>query len=221
MSTISESPDGKWYVVTFFPNAVENSVIDESERGWRAVMGDLNGEQVPMRAYYLKSMHSLDSVVDRAENLKECEACKRANGDEDVVEIEVANNYRLQQQRTPTRQSAPPSSMKGLGDTLGEMLVGSLLKTTLTPLGQVLTASILQDDTMMESVKPKTNDDVLNLAADFLSSKDARTALFRDPKEMRSYADAIRAGVSKPVKPDEEEDKRKPIVRRASTVILS
>jgi len=221
MSTINVSPDGAWYVVTFFPDAIENSVLDEPEKGWRAVMGDLNGEQVPMRAYYMRSMYTLDQVKDFAERLNDCEACKRANEHNSVTEINVPNNYQLQQQRAPVGRSTPAASMSGVGKTLGDMLVQSLLKTTMTPLGQVLTATLLNDDEMMESVKPKTNDDVLNLAADFLSSKNARTALFRDPKEMMKYAAAIRSGTTVSAKPSPEEDEMMKHVKRARTVILS
>ena len=239
MSTITVSPDGVWYIVTFFENAIENSVIDEPEKGWKAIMGDLNGEQVPMRAYYRQDMYSLDYVKDKAESLKECAACQRANENHEVTTIEVPNNYRLRNQRErPTaadsmfelnrnRQEEPTrrEPVRNGSDAFTDMLMKSVMSTMLTPLGQVFIAKTIGDKDMMEAAMPKNTDDALNLAADFLSSKSPKNMMFRDPDEMKKMAKALRSGTETGAKEEEKEEEAKEKTRsRANigrTLILS
>ena len=229
MSTIAKTPDGVWYVVTFFENAIENSTVDKPEKGWKAVMGDLHGEQVPMRAYYRTDMYSLDEVVKLAENLRECEICRQFEEDHSVSEIEVANNYQLKNRRmTPSPVPTPSKSLVtgGTGDAFTDVLANTLITTMLTPLGQMVAAKMVGDSDMLEKVSPKTTDDALNIAADFFSAGSPKDMMFRNPKEMKEMATALRAGTKR----GEEEEKKKAVEdkkvpRRAAglgrTLILS
>jgi len=208
MSTITKTPDGVWYVAEFFPNAIENSTVDKPDKGWKAVMGDLNGEQVPMRAYYRTDMYSLNDVIKLAENLRECKICRETGQNHDVTSIEVANNYQLQNQGAAPRPALRPSKplvTGGTGDMFTDVLANTLITTMLTPLGQMVAAKMVGDSDMLEKVSPKTTEDALNIAADFFSAGSPKNMMFRDPKEMKEMAMALRAGTKR----GEEEEKKK------------
>lgn len=229
MTTIRASADGEWWIAEFFPDAIEESVETNEERGWRVTTGFIDGEGVPIRALYRRDLYSSADVEKFAENLRECPICQRLGRDMSVTSIEVPNNYVLQNQRTQPepsgtgmglnrrQQPAPP-----IGDISGrfmDALFNTVLNTTLTPLGQIMTARITGNDAMLERALPHTDEEMQNIAADYFSATTPNKMIFRDPAEMKKLAKALRVK-STPV--DDKDDEKKPVVfRRQRTMIIS
>ena len=225
MTSITVSPDGQWYVVTFFPDAVEESVETNEEKGWKVTTGFLDGEGVPIRAYYRQDMYTLDDVKRFAENLRECEICKRLGRDMSVTSIDVANNYNRREQPAFSgpgiglnRRQQPSVPIGDSGNVFMDMLFSTLVDTTLTPLGKILTAKITGNDALLEQALPKSDEEAFNITADYLSADTPKNMIFKDPKAMKEYATALRARTKTPEEVEEEE---KPTYKRARTIIIS
>jgi len=226
MTSITVSPDGQWYIVTFFPDAVEESVETNEEKGWKVTTGFLDGEGVPIRAYYRQDMYTLDDVKRFAENLRECEICKRLGRDMSVTSIDVANNYNRREQPAFSgpgiglnRRQQPSAPIGDAGNVFMDMLFNTLVDTTLTPLGKIMTAKITGNDALLEQALPKSDEEAFNITADYLSADTPKNMIFRNPKEMKEIATALRARTRMPEEVEEEE--KKPVYRRARTVIIS
>lgn len=224
MTRINVSPDGTWYIVTFFENAVEEEVKTNEERGWKVTTGFLEGEAVPIRAYYRQDMYSLDDVKKFAENLRECPICQRMGQDMSITSINVDNNFQRAQPEfngagmglNRRQQPAPP--MGDVGDMVMNMLFSTLIDTTLTPLGKIFTAKITGNEQLMEQAVPTTNEEMMSLAADFFDTNTPNDMIFRNPTDMKKRAKALRAAVT----PVDKEDEKKPTVfRRPQTMIIS
>jgi len=225
MTTIKTSIDGEWYIATFFENAVEEDVKTNEESGWKITTGFLDGEAVPIRAYYRTDKYSLDYVKKKAENLRECPICKRLGQDMSVTSIEVENNYERRAQPEPAsqgvglnRRAQPSSPMSGSDDLMG-MMFGALLDTTLTPLGKIMAAKMTDNDALLENALPKSEEDQFNLVSDFLSSDTPKDMIFKKPEEMKEYAEALRARTLSPE--EAKKAKEPPVYRRPRTMIIS
>jgi len=226
MTRIDVSPDGYWYIVTFFEGAVEEEVKTNEEKGWKVTTGFLDGEAVPIRAYYRQDMYTLDDVKGFAENLRECPICQRIGQDMSVTEINVENNYNRREQPEFSgegmglnRRQQPTVPMGDMGDMVMNMLFSTLIENTLTPLGQIFTAKITGNDQLLENAVPTTNEEMMALAADFFDSDTPNDMIFRNPTDMKKRAKALRASVTPST---EGEDEKKPTVfRRPQTMIIS
>lgn len=225
MTRIDVSPDGTWYIVTFFENAVEEEVKTNEAKGWKVTTGFLEGEAVPIRAYYRQDMYSLDDVKKFAENLRECPICQRLGQDMSIKEINVENNYQRAQPEFSgagmglNRRQQPAPPMGDVGDMVMNMLFSTLIDTTLTPLGKIFTAKITGNEQLMEQAVPTTNDEMMSLAADFFDSNTPNDMIFRNPADMKKRAKALRTSLTP--KETEEEEKKTPVFRRPQTLIIS
>ena len=227
MTTIATTPDGEWYVVTFFPDAVEAEIDVNEEKGWRVTTGWLDGEAVPMRAYYQQSMYTLDDVKKFAENLHECPICQRLGRDMSITSIDVANNYNRRVQPEPVglgiglnRRQQPTAPVGDMGNMFMDSLVNTLMDTTLTPLGKIMTARLTGNEDLLTRALPKTDEEAFSITADYLSADTPKNMIFRDPKEMKKIATALRARTQTPEEAEEEE-KKTPVFKRARTMIIS
>ena len=223
MSTIKSSPDGKWFIVTFFEDVVEEEVTSNEEKGWKITTGLIEGEGVPIRAYYRQDRYTLDAVKKAAENLRECPICQRLGKDMSVTSIDVDNNY-VRQVQQPVKPIAPAAINSGFGD-VGElmmnMLLNDIIDTTLTPIGKIFTAKLTGNDALLEHAQPKTNEEMMSLAADFFDVNTPNDMIFRNPEEMKKRAKALRAGTKKGEEEDTETLKKHPVFKRAQTMIIS
>jgi len=226
MTRIDVSPDGTWYIVTFFEGAVEEEVKSNEEKGWKVTTGFLDGEAVPIRAYYRQDMYSLDDVKRFAENLRECPICQRMGQDMSITSINVDNNYnrRVQPEFSGSgmglnRRQQPAPPMGDVGDMVMNMLFSTLIDTTLTPLGKIFTAKITGNEQLMDQAVPKTNDEMMSLAADFFDSNTPNDMIFRNPDDMKKRAKALRVSITP--KEAEEDEKKTPVFRRPQTLIIS
>jgi len=226
MTRIDQSSDHEWYIVTFFENAIEEAVKTNEERGWKVTTGFLEGEAVPIRAYYRQDMYTLDKVKKLAENLRECPICQRLGQDMSITSINVDNNYQRRAQPefsgegmglNRRQQPAPP--MGAVGDMVMNMLFSTLIDNTLTPLGKIFTAKITGNEQLLENAVPKTDEEMMALAADFFDSSTPNDMIFRSPADMKKRAAALRTSITP--KGEEEEEKAAPVFRRPNTMIMS
>lgn len=226
MTRIDVSPDGYWYIVTFFENGVEEEVKTNEEKGWKVTTGFLEGEAVPIRAYYRQDMYSLDDVKKFAENLRECPICQRLGQDMSISSINVDNNYQRRAQPEfggdgmgLNRRQQPAAPMGDVGEVVMNMLFNTLIDNTLTPLGKIFTARITGNDQLMENAVPRTDEEMMALAADFFDSSTPNDMIFRSPDDMKKRAAALRTSITP--KGEEAEEKAAPVFRRPNTMIMS
>jgi hypothetical protein len=226
MTRIDVSQDGYWYIVTFFENGVEEDVKTNEEKGWKVTTGFLEGEAVPIRAYYRQDMYTLDDVKKFAENLRECPICQRLGQDMSIQSINVENNYQRAQPAFGgtgmglNRRPQPTSPISDTGNMFMDTLFNALIDTTLTPLGKIMTAKMLDNDAMLENALPHSDDDAVEIVAGYLSSDSPKDMIFKSPDEMKTYAKALRAGIT-PEEDEKEEETKTPVFRRQPTMVMS
>ena len=200
MTTITTSADGRWWIATFFPDAIEEKVNSNEEHGWKLTSGFLDGEAVPVRALYRRDMYTSADVEGFAEKLRECPICQQIGRDMSVTSIEVPNNYQRREQPAFSgpglglnRRQQPTTPIGDTGNLFMDMLFSTLIDTTLTPLGKIMTAKITGNDALLEQALPKTDEEAFNITADYLSSNTPKDMIFRKPDEMKKIASALEA----------------------------
>jgi hypothetical protein len=225
MMEIIETPD--YYVVTFFPNAEEVQIDDQPKKGYKAVIGQQDGEHVVMKVMYAKSMYDLNRVLELAQNIKECPICQR-------LDANVANIDRMQL-RDPNAGASVPSvpatsvaqigqldtELFNTGNPLQDLMSRMMFDTKLNTTGQVATALALEDNALLERVMPKSIDGVVSLMANLTELSQGKGDIYRSPEEVVAYVKALREGVKQPINDKSPDKKEIPVFRRASTIIVS
>ena len=216
----------EYYVVSFFPNAEEVEIDDKPEKGYKAIIGVQDGDHVVMKVMYAKDRFNLDQVIDLAKNIKECPICKRLDAEVgNVKKISLKDNLSRgsavnQSPSYPTPTKSKPAIFD-TGNPFTDLMARIMFDTKLNPTGQVLAATALDDDVLMEKAMPKTVDGMLSLVADLVDYSSGKGTLYRNPKEVERYAKALRAGSKK--KSDNEEDEKTSITKKRAgrTIIIS
>lgn len=211
------------YVVTFFPNAEEIEIDDKPEKGYRAIIGLQDGEHIVSKVMYAKSMYDLNKVIELAGNIRECPICKRLN--ENVAAV---GTIRLQDQYTtqavqPALTVAPVagSTLFNTGNPLEDMLIRLRFDTMLNPTGKALAALALDDDALAREVMPTDAKSMVALVANLTEYAQGKGNIYRSPKEVTEYIQALREGNKSDDDKTEEKKKSTPFVKRAQTVIIS
>lgn len=213
-----------YYVVTFFPNAVEVEIDDKPEKGYKAIIGEVGGEHIVMKVMYSKAMYDLNKVIELAKNIKECPICQRLNAN--VANID---SIRL---RDPTADAQVPvapavratpvlTTSLSTGNPFNDMMAQLMFDTKLNPTGQVVAAAALEDDALMAKSMPTTVEGMVALVANLTDYASGKGTLFRSPGEVTEYVKALREGVKQPIDEKTTEKKEIPVFRRASTIIVS
>jgi hypothetical protein len=212
-----------YYVVTFFPNAVEVEIDDKPERGYKAIIGEQSGEHVVMKVMYSKAMYDLNKVIELAQNIKECPICQR-------LDANVANIDRMQIRdptagmqvpEVPVRAAQIQSTALSTGNPFHDMMAQLMFDTKLNPTGQVIAAAALEDDVLMSKAMPTTVEGMVDLVANLTDYASGNGTLFRSPREVTDYVKALREGAKQPIDEKSTDKKEIPVFRRASTIIVS
>lgn len=223
---ITETND--YFVVTFFPDAEEIEIDDKPDKGYKAIIGVQDGEHIVMKVMYSKAMYDLNSAIELAKNIKDCPICKRLNAN-----VATVGRIQLQDQYTDSVGSGgvatPISSIVGAqselfntGNPLQDLMTRMMFDTKLNQTGQVATALALEDSTLLERVMPTSIDGVVALMANLTELSQGKGEIYRSPDEVTAYVKALREGVKKPLDGKTEDAiKVMPVVRRASTIIVS
>ena len=222
---ITETED--YYVVSFFPNATEVEIDDKPENGYKAIIGEQNGEHVVMKVMYSKDRFDLNQVIELAKNIKDCPICKRL--DANIAEV---GNIQLMDQYTSRR--SPPSlttiddqttqpgmDLFSTGNPLQDLMVRMMFDTKLNTTGQVATALALDNSALLEKVMPKTIDGVVSLMANLTELSQGKGDIYRTPAEVTEFVKALREGVKQPIDDKTNKKTEMPVFRRASTIIVS
>ena len=216
-----------YYVVTFFPNAEEVEIDDKPEKGYKAIIGQQDGEHVVMKVMYAKAMYDLNKVIELAQNIKDCPICQR-------LDANVANIDRMQL-RDPNAGASVPSvpavpiaqidqsksELFNTGNPLQDLMTRMMFDTKLNTTGQVATALALEDSALLERVMPKSIDGVVTLMANLTELSQGNGDIYRSPDEVTEYVKALREGVKQPIDGVTPDKKEIPVFRRASTIIVS
>lgn len=229
----------KYYVVTFFPNAEEIEIDDKPEKGYKAIIGLQDDEHIVMKVMYDKNIYPYDeddrrerfgadyekdTVKTLAGNIKECPICKRLNANvAKIGRVQLYDRASAPMDQPIQVASVAPvasSSMFNTGNAFDDIIAQMLYNTKLNKTGQMAVALGLGDAEMVQKAMPATIEGVIGLVADITELTQNKGNLFRSPKEVTEYVQALRDGA----KPADEKatEKDKPVVfRRASTIIVS
>lgn len=224
-SSMDITETDNFYVVSFFPNAEEVEIDDKPEKGYKAIIGVLDGEHIVSKVMYSKSMYDLNKVIELAGNIRECPICKRL--DESIADV---GTIRLQDQYTTrTVQAAPvapvapvaTSALFNTGNPLEDMLVRLKFDTMLNPTGKALAALALDDDALAREVMPTDAKSMVALVANLTEYAQGKGNIYRTPAEVTDYIKALREGNKSADDVKADEKKITPFVKRAQTVIIS
>ena len=216
-----------YYVVSFFPNAVEAEIDDQPDKGYKAIIGVQGGEHVVMKVMYSKDRYDLNQVIELAKNIKDCPICKRLNANvADIGNIQLIDQYT--DRRSPpsltTVADQPPiptTELFNTGNPLQDLMARMMFDTKLNTTGQVATALALDDTALLEKVMPKTIDGVVSLMANLTELSQGKGDIYRTPAEVTDFVKALREGVKQPIDEKTSTKTETPVFRRASTIIVS
>lgn len=216
-----------YYVVSFFPNATEVEIDDKPENGYKAIIGEQNGEHVVMKVMYSKDRFDLNQVIELAKNIKDCPICKRLDANvADIGNIRLMDQYTTQQTQAATITQEAQTTQPGMdlfstGNPLQDLMVRMMFDTKLNTTGQVATALALDNSALLEKVMPKTIDGVVSLMANLTELSQGKGDIYRTPAEVTDFVKALREGVKQPTDEKTSKKTEMPVFRRASTIIVS
>jgi len=222
----------EYYVASFFPNAEEVEIDDKPEKGYKAIIGEQNGEHVVMKVMYSKDMYDLNKAIELAGNIKECPICKRLDANvASIGSIQLKDQYtathgqtepQIQSQTTPVRSvNKSDSGLFDTGNPLQDLMARMMFDTKLNQTGQVATALAMEDEALLERVMPKSIDGIVTLMADLTELSQGKGDIYRTPDEVTDFVKALREGVKKPIDGKKDSKTEVPVFRRASTIIVS
>lgn len=227
----------KYYVVSFFPDAEEVEIDDRMDTvGWKAVLGEQDGQHIVMKVSYDKAKFPLDArdratrgfpsdaktiLDDYAGRISECEVCKRLDANiGKIAKVSLLADKRVVEQETPLPQTQTYSAFD-TGNPLQTIMAQMMFDTRLNQTGQVLTAAALEDEQLLARAMPTTISGLVELVANITNFTSGNGTLFRSPKQVTAYVKALREGAKAPINKEEEKKDESPVFRRASTVIVS
>ena len=203
MASVYDRGD-RWELV-IAPEATPVEEIDEPDKGYHATLGQLpDGRHVVMNVLYNKDRFSVQDVLEKVDNLRNCSRCQTLDKERlklDKIEVpsSPAPTPAPQQQAqgfqtpppapTPTPTPSPQNKVRNVKDWFGTVFLDAYL----TPAGKYFLGIMLDDDQLLESAIPENPQEIpdfMDNVLDFLSGK---TDFVRDAEEVREYFDAMRS----------------------------
>ena len=193
---------GNVWELDIFPGLAPAEILDEPEKGYRAVLSldPATQRHVVANVTYSKDMYTIEDVIDKVESLRTCEAC-------DTLDKE---RLRLESVNIPSPAPLPPSSAapfftpppvptnpplsQNAAPNVKDMFANIVMDAYLTDPGKYFLGLMLDDQTLLESAYPADKKDMPGFMEDMIDFMSGKTEFMRSPTEAREFLSVMREG---------------------------
>jgi len=199
---------GNVWELDIFPGLAPVEILDEPDKGYRAVLSldPATQRHVVASVTYSKNMYSIEDVIKKVESLRTCEACDTL--DKERLRLETINIPSAAplpvpsavQSSQPPPTAARPSLSAQAPPNVKDMFANIVMDAYLTDPGKYFLGLMLDDQTLLDSAYPADSRDMpvfMNDMIDFMSGK---VEFMRSPDEAREFLSVMREGTEGEIK---------------------
>ena len=193
---------GDVWELDIFPGLAATEILDEPNKGYRAVLSldPATQRHVVAKVTYSKDLYSIEDVLNKVESLRTCEACDTLDKDRLRLEsITVPSAGPLPV--TPSIQTPPPVPVPTapllsakVTPNVKDMFANIVMDAYLTDPGKYFLGLMLDDQTLLESAYPANKEDLPNFMEDMIDFMSGKVEFMRSPDEAREFLSVMRAG---------------------------
>lgn len=199
---------GTVWELDIFPGLAPIEILDEPDKGYRAVLSlDPDTQRhVVANVTYSKDMYSIEDVLKKVESLRTCEACDTL--DKERLRMESINVP------TPTTTTPalgvssqnslpePPATLLSAKATpnVKDMFANIVMDAYLTDPGKYFLGLMLDDKTLLESAYPSDPKDTPAFMEDMIDFMSGKVEFMRSPDEAREFLSVMREGTDEDVR---------------------
>jgi len=218
---------GNVWELDIFPGLSPVEILDEPDKGYRAVLSHDPATQrhVVANVTYDKKMYSIEDVLKKVESLRTCEACDTL--DKERLRLESINVPSLAPQplpaTTPIQSPLPVPSPLPLSSkatpNVKDMFANIVMDAYLTDPGKYFLGLMLDDQTLLESAYPTDPANLPYFMEDMIDFMSGKVEFMRSPEEAREFLSVMREGTEEESKSSSPAAKRRLPSSSANIVI--
>ena len=193
---------GNVWELDIFPGLAPAEVLDEPDKGYRAILSldPATQRHVVAKVTYSKDMYTIEDVISKVESLRTCEACDTL--DKERLRLESINvpsaapfpGSPVIQDLPPPPVSAVPLLSAKVTPNVKDMFANIVMDAYLTDPGKYFLGLMLDDQTLLESAYPANKDDLPNFMEDMIDFMSGKVEFMRSPEEAREFLSVMREG---------------------------
>jgi hypothetical protein len=193
---------GNAWELEIFPGLAPVEVLDEPDKGYRAILSldPATQRHVVANVTYSKNMYTIEDVISKVESLRACDACDTLDKEKLRLEsISVPSAAPPSPfSATPTSTSIPvpgnsPLSQNAAPD-VKDMFANIIMDAYLTDPGKYFLGLMLDDKTLLESAYPADRNDMPGFMDDMIDFMSGKVEFMRSPEEAREFLSVMREG---------------------------
>ena len=198
---------GTVWELDIFPGLAPAEILDEPDKGYRAVLSldPATQRHVVASVTYSKDMYTIEDVISKVESLRTCEACDTL--DKEKLRLESIS---VPSAAPPTPSSAIPNPNPALAPAtlplsaqaapnVKDMFANVFFDAYLTDPGKYFLGLMLDDSTLSESAYPANKEDIPGFMEDMIDFMSGKVEFMRSPDEAREFLSVMRAGTDEDV----------------------
>jgi len=193
---------GNVWELDIFPGLAPAEILDEPEKGYRAVLSldPATQRHVVAKVTYSKDMYTIEDVLQKVESLRTCEACDTL--DKERLRLESINvpsaaplpaSPVIQNLPPPPVPAAPLLSQQATPN-VKDMFANIVMDAYLTDPGKYFLGLMLDDQTLLESAYPNDKADMPGFMNDMIDFMSGKVDFMRSPDEAREFLSVMREG---------------------------
>ena len=193
---------GNVWELDIFPGLAPAEILDEPEKGYRAVLSldPVTQRHVVANVTYSKDMYTIEDVIQKVESLRTCDACDTLDKEKLRLEsISVPSSAPPASSSaiptpTPGTVLAAPSASQQATPNVKDMFANIFFDAYLTDPGKYFLGLMLDDSTLSESAYPSNKEDIPNFMDDMIDFMSGKVEFMRSPEEAREFLSVMRTG---------------------------
>jgi len=193
---------GNVWELDIFPGLAPVEILDEPDKGYRAVLSldPATQRHVVAKVTYSKDMYSIEDVLKKVESLRTCEACDTLDKDRlrlESITVPSAGPLPISpvvQSPPPPPVSAAPLLSERAPPNVKDMFANIVMDAYLTDPGKYFLGLMLDDSTLLESAYPADKKDMPGFMNDMIDFMSGKTEFMRSPEEAREFLSVMREG---------------------------
>lgn len=193
---------GNVWELDIFPGLAPVEILDEPDKGYRAVLSldPATQRHVVANVTYSKDMYTIEDVLKKVESLRTCEACDTL--DRERLRLESINIPSPPMSSPPPVTYPPPAVPVPAAPLLSaqatpnvkDMFANIVMDAYLTDPGKYFLGLMLDDQTLLESAYPPNKDGIPAFMEDMIDFMSGKTEFMRSPAEAREFLSVMREG---------------------------
>lgn len=193
---------GNVWELDIFPGLAPAEILDEPDKGYRAILSldPATQRHVVAKVTYSKDMYTIEDVISKVESLRTCDACDTLDKEKLRLESISIPSAALPPLSSATPNATPspvPAALplsQNASPNVKDMFANIVMDAYLTDPGKYFLGLMLDDKSLLESAYPARPEDTPAFMEDMIDFMSGKTEFMRSPDEAREFLSVMRAG---------------------------